>query len=533
MKPIYEKWQPLIEAEELPQIIGQSRQEIAAAILENQELDFVRSAEIYQDEFIATQLQSLSEANTAGDHGYSPDNIAIGKNTGVAVGVGPTVMGMVRRAIPQLIAFDICGIQPMNGPTSQLFTFRAMYGKDPLNAEAIEANNPIVGIDPNYSGQFGKNAANAASGFTALSELKASATLADQVINAGETKFYTFTDEKYAGRKIYVRNNGDANITVAGTNDAKAVEADLIDELSKGTLHEVSEAMLTSYAELMESYLDSENNAWNEMSFRIDKSVIEAKSRQLKAQYSIELAQDLRAVHGMSADQELTNILANEIIAEINREVLLWINACAQIGKTGITNTRGGQTGIFNLADPNDTFAARWAGESYKSLIIQIDKEAAEIGRQTGRGNGNIVIASRNVVAALGSTDMLVSPASQGTSMLNTDTSESCFAGILAGKYRVYIDQYAKEDYITVGLKNSELEAGLYFCPYTMLTPLRAADPKSFQPVLGFKTRYAIAQHPMCDSTKYKGFSQITNGMPSPDIFGKNCFYRRFLVKGV
>ncbi|MGL5304850.1 MAG: hypothetical protein ACRC9Y_01390, partial [Aeromonas veronii] len=157
------------------------------------------------------------------------------------------------------------------------------------------------------------------------------------------------------------------------------------------------------------------------------------------------------------------------------------------------------------------------------------------IARQTGRGAGNFIVASRNLVSALGHTDMFVSAASQGTiTGFETDTNKSVFAGVLAGKYKVFIDQYAKEDYFTVGYKGaSEMDAGIYYSPYVALTPLRGADPKNFQPVLGFKTRYAIGINPMADSTKTTGFTQINNGMPSPEMFGKNCFFRRVYVKGL
>ncbi|MGL5581678.1 MAG: hypothetical protein ACRDCE_12080, partial [Cetobacterium sp.] len=295
------------------------------------------------------------------------------------------------------------------------------------------------------------------------------------------------------------------------------------------------EGMATSYAELCEGFNGSNGNPWNEMSFRIDKQTVEAKSRQLKAQYSIELAQDLKAVHGLDADSELSKVLATEIMLEINREIILWINATAQVGKTGWTNMHGGQAGVFNFADPNDVRGARWAGESYKSLIIQIDKEANEIARQTGRGAGNFIIASRNLVAALGHTDMFIGAAEMGTiTGMNTDTTKSVFAGVLCNKYRVYIDQYAREDYFTVGYKGaSQLDAGIYYSPYVALTPLRGADPKNFQPVMGFKTRYAIGINPLANASKTKGFTQINNGMPGPDVFGNNCYFRRVYVKGL
>lgn len=520
---ILNKWMPLIEAEGLPEIATASRQDIVAAILENQEHD-IKTEAVYKDEFISTQLDSLSEAVTTGDHGYAPDNIAAGKNSGAAVGVGPTVMGMVRRAIPNMMAFDICGVQPMSMPTGQIFSLRAMYGKDPRDANATEAFHPIAGPDVSWSGKTGTTAAGQTSPITAFGPI-----VKDAATEVGKTYTYTFND----GKKVYL--NSIAAVTITEDVSTPAADAQILAATFAGTLAEISEGMATSVAELMQDFNGSSGNAWNEMSFRIDKQTVEAKSRQLKAQYSIELAQDLKAVHGLSADSELSKVLATEIMLEINREIVLWINATAQVGKTGWTNTNGGQAGVFNFADPSDVRGARWSGESYKALIIQIDKEANEIARQTGRGAGNFIIASRNLVAALGHTDMMVGPAAMGAkSGFNTDTTKSVFAGILAGKYRVYIDQYAKEDYFTIGYKGaSQLDAGIYYSPYVALTPLRGTDPKNFQPVMGFKTRYAIGINPLANAGKTKGFNQINNGMPTADMFGKNSYFRRVYVKGL
>ena len=272
------------------------------------------------------------------------------------------------------------------------------------------------------------------------------------------------------------------------------------------------------------------------MGFRIDKQVIEAKSRQLKASYSIELAQDLRAVHGMDADAELSGILATEIMLEINREVIDWINYSAQVGKSGMTNTVGAKAGVFDFQDPIDIRGARWAGESFKALLFQIDKEAAEIARQTGRGAGNFIIASRNVVNVLAAVDTSVSYAAQGLGKdFNVDTTKAVFAGVLGGKYRVYIDQYARADYFTIGYKGAnEMDAGIYYAPYVALTPLRGSDPKNFQPVMGFKTRYGIGINPFADPAAQAPTKRIQNGMPDiVNSLGLNGYFRRVYVKGI
>ncbi|QMV28952.1 major capsid protein [Aeromonas phage AP1] len=554
---IIAKWKPLLEKEGMPEIATMKRKDIVARLMENQYEDIKsndgaaytdqtvidsmvdvqgRKAQLAEAKKMLNEAQAaalaegreltgeemetmLTEANIVGDHGYDAVKIASGEASGNITNVGPAVMGLARRAISNLIAFDICGVQPMTSSAGQVFTLRAIYGTDALDAQAREAFHPQYAPDSSFSGRgataplipaFDKDGTYAI-GDLARFQLDEEV---DAYSNSG-TKVVQFVTAYTAGTAADAKTAGYLKLI----HDKIAVE--------------IGEGMATSMAELQENFNGSSNNPWPEMSFRIDKQVVEAKARQLKAQYSIELAQDLRNVHGLDADSELSSILANEIMLEINREMILWINATAQIGKTGWTNQHGGQAGVFNFADPNDVRGARWQGESAKALVTQIDKEAAEIGRQTGRGNGNFVICSRNVAVMLGSTDQLVSPAAAGTTKLNTDTSVSQFAGVLAGKYRVFIDQYAVEDYFTVGFKgSSELDAGLYYCPYIPLSPLRGVDPKSFATILGFKTRYGVKLHPFADGSKNKGFSKITSGMPGAAIFGKNSFYRRVRVLG-
>lgn len=509
---LVEKWDAMLNHEELPKISSGTRADIVAAILENQDRDIRNDAEgSYSDHQVLSMMKGLSplsEAVVDGDHGYDPVKIASGETTGAVTNVGPTVMGLVRRAIPNMIAFDIAGVQPLKQSTGQFFSVRSIYGKDPLDANAAEAFHPTRTPDAMFSG-------------------------------LGATKAFDALD---LTAKIDSGSVAVADLGVDGLRYVQAVREITANEFTTATaaleanaVVEIAEGMATSIAELQEGFNGSQNNPWKEMSFRIDKTTVEAKSRQLKAQYSIELAQDLRAVHGLDADQELSAILATEILLEINREILLWINATAQVGKTGYSNTAGGKAGVFDLRNPFDIGGARWRGEAYKSLITQIEKEATEIGRQTGRGAGNFIIASRNVVNALGQTDAFVGPAAHGhNTTMNSDTNKATFAGRLAGKYNVYIDMYATYDYFTVGYKGStEMDAGIYYMPYVALTPLRGTDPKNMQPVLGFKTRYAVGINPMADSTKYKGFGKIASGMPGADMFGKNAYFRRVTVVGL
>ena len=497
---LVDKWKELLEGEGLPEIAN-SKQAIIAKIFENQEKDFEVSPE-YKDEKIAQAFGSfLTEAEIGGDHGYNAQNIAAGQTSGAVTQIGPAVMGMVRRAIPNLIAFDICGVQPMNSPTGQVFALRAVYGKDPIAAGAKEAFHPMYAPDAMFSGQ------GAAKKFPAL------AASTQTTVGDIYTHFFQETGTVYLQASVQVTID-------AGATDADKLDAEVKKQMEAGALVEIAEGMATSIAELQEGFNGS----------------TEAKSRQLKAAYSIELAQDLRAVHGMDADAELSGILATEIMLEINREVVDWINYSAQVGKSGMTLTPGSKAGVFDFQDPIDIRGARWAGESFKSLLFQIDKEAVEIARQTGRGEGNFIIASRNVVNVLASVDTGISYAAQGlASGFNTDTTKSVFAGVLGGKYRVYIDQYAKQDYFTVGYKGAnEMDAGIYYAPYVALTPLRGSDPKNFQPVMGFKTRYGIGVNPFAESSLQAPGARIQSGMPSIlNSLGKNAYFRRVYVKGI
>lgn len=518
-----EKWKDLMaeQGAETPAITESSKKAVMSKIFENQERD-INNDPSYRDGELLRAFNNpsqLAEAVVDGDHGYSADNIAKGQTSGAVTNIGPTVMGMVRRAIPNLIAFDVCGVQPMAGPTSQVFALRAVYGGDPLAAGGNEAFHPTRQPNASFSGQ--------AAGAT-IADLPAATTVV-----AGTAYKATILNKEVTELRFF---QATGVVKGATATDGEITQAEYDAELQAGNLVEIDAGMATSVAELQENFNGSSGNAWNEMSFRIDKQVVEAKSRQLKSQYSIELAQDLKAVHGMDADAELSNILANEIMVEINREVVNLINAQAQIGKTGWTKGAGA-AGIFDFGDAVDVKGARWAGEAYKALLIQIEKEANEIARQTGRGAGNFLICSRNVASALSMTDVFVSAASQGlqSGALNTDTNKAVYAGILGGRFKVYIDQYAISDYFTVGFKGgTEMDAGVYYCPYVALTPLRGADSKNFQPVMGFKTRYGIQVNPFADPSRTTDQpGKVSSGMAEYATMGKNAYFRRVWIRGL
>lgn len=500
MSKLTEKWKPLLEDQELPAIATMKRGEIVATILENQETDLKESG-------------FLTEAQVQGDYTGGATGVAAGTTSAGIVGTGPAVMGLVRRVIPQLMAFDTVGVQPLSQPSGQVFYLRSVYGSNPRAAGFTEAFAPGKAPLTGWSGSLGGTGIGALQIPGAKNFVTGTALVANDFV-------------KYAsqgGSAEYFQYLG-ANVTVGSDPHA---EFETLYTTQK--LIPVGEGLLTSIAETMENFNGTSGNPYAEMSFRIDKQTVTAKSRQLKAQYSLELAQDLRAVHGLDADTELSNILAAEILVEINRETVVTLLAQAQTGAAGLT---GGTTtaGVFDLSDANDVKNARWAGEAYKSLLIQIEKEANEIGRQTGRGNGNFIIASRNVVSALAMTDALVGPGAQGLQAgYNTDTNNSVFAGILGGRFKVYIDQYAQFDYFVVGYKGaSEMDAGVYYSPYVPLTPLRGQDPKNMQPVMAMKTRYAFSVNPFALPDE----AQIVDGSPLRTI-GKNPFYRRVVVKGL
>lgn len=518
MTLLVEKWQGLLEAEGVPEIVTSGKKAIIARILDEQAKDLVSTKMLPENyEELMKEDANLTEANVSGDSGGDVAKQASGENSGNAVYPGATIMGIVRRAIPQMMAFDTIGVQPMNTPTSQIFVIRSIYGTEKDGDEAFAPGEaPKIhwsGSATKLSGGAGNVVPSSIAGSPQFADITATAPFVVSPATYSTGDYVTVDGD--SGQRYY--------IAVADTSDA---HADASAAVASGDLAEIGEGLITSVAELMQNFNGSTDNAWNEMSFRIDKQTVEARSRQLKAQYSMELSQDLKAVHGLDADTELSNILSNEIMVELNREVVQTLNVQAQAGASGRTATS--TPGTFDISNSTDNRGARWAGEEYKSLLIQIEKEANEIGRNTGRGNGNWILASRNVVSALSMTDVFVSPAAQGmqNGTMNTDTNNSVFAGILGGRFKVYIDQYALEDYFIVGFKGAtEMDASITYSPYVPLTPVRGADSKNMQPVIGFKTRYALGASVWVAPQQQQIFSQsLLRGI------GANHYLRRVLV---
>jgi len=434
---LQEKWQPVLEHPDLPKIEDSYKRAVTTVILENQE-KAVREDKAF-----------LSEAAPANATGSSIDNF------------DPVLISLVRRAMPNLIAYDICGVQPMTGPTGLIFAMKSRFGSQ-AGAEALfnEADTDFSARDA-----------------------------------AGDT------------------GSPDAQ---AGTNPAT-----LNDSPSAGT-YTTGSGMTTAQAET----LGDGSDEFAEMAFSIDKITVTAKSRALKAEYTMELAQDLKAIHGLDAETELANILSSEILSEINREVVRTIYGHAKAGAQVNTTTAG----IFDLDTDSN---GRWSVEKFKGLIYQLERDANAIAQKTRRGKGNLIICSADVASALQMAGVLdYAPAL--SSNLNVDDTGNTFAGVLNGKFRVYVDPYAANvsasQYYVVGYKGSSpYDSGLFYCPYVPLQMVRAVGQNSFQPKIGFKTRYGMVQNPFASSD---GDGALDNS--GAVAAGKqNEYYRRVKVTNI
>ena len=434
---LMEKWAPVLNEETAGSIKDSHRKAVTAAVLENQEIAMREEG-------------MLTEA-------------APGNNTSSAVNWNPVLIALVRRAMPNMMAYDVCGVQPMTGPTGLIFAMKSRYGAGSTSStEALfnEANTA-------YSGDSSVTQTGGPSGLSGLS------------------------DDSSTGLR---------------TTDSS------IDDSRTGPV--VGRGMPTADAEALGS---TGGSSFNEMGFTIERATVTAKSRALKAEYSLELAQDLKAIHGLDAETELANILSTEILAEINREVIRTINSQA---KTGCQTSNVGIQGIFDLSTDAD---GRWSVEKFKGLIVQIEREANQIAKDTRRGKGNFIICSSDVASALAASGMLDYAPAMSTS-LNVDDTGNTFAGVLNGRTRVYIDPYASVDYVTVGYKGTNpYDAGLFYCPYVPLTMVRAVGEDTFQPKIGFKTRYGMASNPYVGSTPASGLAAAKT----------NQYYRIFRVDNI
>jgi len=462
---LQEKWAPLLDYDGLDPIKDSHRRAVTAVLLENQE-KFLREQSAFSNGLL-TEAPTNSGNAAGGTGGFSGSATA----GGPVAGFDPVLISLIRRSMPNLVAYDLAGVQPMSGPTGLIFAMRSKY----TNQSGTEAL--FNEADTVFSGQ------NSGIGLTAAAN-----------VNAG---MGTTTQ--------YGSNPGILNPIGAGTSTGS-------------TGYNVGEGMFTG---------DSENlgngaaNQFNEMAFSIEKVLVEAKSRALKAEYSLELAQDLKAIHGLNAEAELANILSTEILAEINREVIRTIYKVAEQGAAVNTATAG----VFDLdVDSN----GRWSVEKFKGLLFQIERDANAIAQRTRRGKGNVIMCSADVASALSMAGVLdYTPALNAN--LNVDDTGNTFAGILLGKYRVYIDPYsanvAATQYYVVGYKGSSpYDAGLFYCPYVPLQMVRAVGENTFQPKIGFKTRYGLVANPFAEGT--------TQGLGRLQV-NANRYYRRVQIKNL
>ncbi len=441
---LQEKWSPVLEHPDLPQIEDSYKRAVTTIILENQE-------------------SALRE-----DAAFLSESVPTGNVSGVS-NWDPILISLVRRAMPNLIAYDICGVQPMTGPTGLIFAMRARH----LSMDGEEALvDETTGAAANgFSGDF--------------SNQNAAGTIGGGDIGASESNPAVLNDSPTAGTYTFATG------------------------------------MTTAEAEALG---DSSTNAFAEMSFSIDKSTVTAVSRALKAEYSMELAQDLKAIHGLDAETELANILSTEILAEINREVVRSIYKTAEAGAQINTTTAG----IFDLDTDSN---GRWSVEKFKGLMFAIERDANAIGQRTRRGKGNMVICSADVASALQMAGVLDYTPALDSNKLNVDDTSTTFAGTLNGRFKVYVDPYsanvAASQYYVCGYKGtSPYDAGFFYCPYVPLQMVRAVGENSFQPKIGFKTRYGVAANPFAVANAEAANTAATIALTA----NANSYYRRVKV---
>ena len=438
---LQQKWQPVLEHADLPKISDPYKKAVTAIVLENQVQAMQKEAGI---------LNEAAPTNSVGTGGFGAGAAA----GGPVAGFDPILISLVRRSLPNLIAYDVCGVQPMTGPTGLIFAMRSTYSSQNVTAGAAEA-------------------------------------------------FYNEANTTFAG-----------DITTVQTDISMAANTALGSQNVFASTVTTAGGMTTSTAEGLDP---------QEMGFSIEKVSVTAKTRALKAEYSMELAQDLKAVHGLDAETELANILSAEILAEINREVLRTIYTTAKVGAQVGTTT----VGTFDLDTDSN---GRWMVEKIKGLAFQIEREANTIAKQTRRGKGNVLICSSDVASALAMAGILDYQSALNSQVnLTVDDTGNTFAGTLFGRIKVYIDPYfptsSTSEFAVIGYKGSNAyDAGLFYCPYVPLQMVRAVDTTTFQPKIGFKTRYGIVANPFAQGTT-QGLGALTAK--------SNVYYRALKIANI
>jgi len=432
---LVEKWGPVLEHESFSPISDSHKRAVTATVLENTERALMESGDLSAN--MTSLLSEASPTNDAGTGGFGGASTA----GGPTAGYDPILISLVRRAVPNLIAYDICGVQPMTGPTGLIFAMRARYGSQ-----------------------------------------------------AGDEALFNEADTDFAGTGTHANTVPNANPALVTTGTG----------LDTGAAEALGDGVGAGYAE---------------MAFSIEKVTVSAKTRALKAEYTTELAQDLKAVHGLDAETELANILQTEILTEINREVVRTIYTTSVVGAS---NTAA--AGVFDLdVDAN----GRWSVEKFKGLMFQIEQEANAIAKDTRRGKGNVVICSSDVASALQMAGVLDYTPALNSNTLEVDDTGNTFAGVLNGRFRVYVDPFAGGNYLVVGYKGSSaFDAGLFYCPYVPLQMVRAVGENSFQPKIGFKTRYGMVANPFAQGdADSQGLGALTANV--------NKYYRKVRISNL
>ena len=469
---LQEKWAPVLDYDGLDKIEDKHKRSVTAVLLENQEKFLKETQAFEQGGSLLTEAAPTNNTNSGSNAGFG------GSASTPVAGFDPVLISLIRRAMPNLVAYDLAGVQPMSGPTGLIFAMRSRYSTMTGTETFYDE------VDTAFSGQPG-----------------------------GGTKLTAGWTQAAVGMGTTSQSGGNpAVLNPTSTADEKG--------------YNVGQGMRTDKAEALG---DGTTNEFNQMAFSIEKVTVTAKSRALKAEYSLELAQDLKAIHGLNAEAELANILSTEILAEINREVIRTIYKTAEQG--AVQNTAN--AGVFDLdIDSN----GRWSVEKFKGLLFQIERDANAIAQRTRRGKGNIILCSADVASALTMAGVLdYTPALNAN--LNVDDTGNTFAGVLQGKYRVYIDPYAANltsanaaptggnQYYVCGYKGSSpYDAGLFYCPYVPLQMVRAVGENTFQPKIGFKTRYGLVANPFAEGLTVGQGALTTNA---------NRYYRRVAVKNL
>ena len=464
-KALTEKWDPVLSHEGSSAIKDNYKKAVTAVLLENQE------------RFLREEKGMLNEVavNALGASTVSPAGSALGNaNTAGLAGFDPVLISLIRRSMPNLVAYDICGVQPMSGPTGLIFAMRSRY--------------------ENQGGE-------------------------EALFNEADTGFSAGGD---TNKGDYAVREGDGT-SASGNSLSDGNNPALLNDSSPGT-YEVAAGMSREDLETM----GDTGNLFREMSFSIEKTSVTAKSRALKAEYTLELAQDLKAIHGLDAEQELANILSSEVLAEINREVVRRVYSVAKKGAANNVATAG----VFDLdVDSN----GRWSVEKFKGLLFQIERDCNAIAQETRRGKGNFLMCSADVASALAMAGVLDYSSgltgAGGPSIGEVDDTGNLLVGTINGRIKVYVDPYAAnlsdKHYYVVGYKGtSPYDAGLFYCPYVPLQMVRSIDPNNFQPKIGFKTRYGVIENPFARGTT----ALASNGALDDNA---NKYYRRVLVKNI